>query len=292
MNKIPITVIVGATAVGKTAYAIDLAQKMDAEIVSADSRYFYRGMDIGTAKPTLAERCGVPHHLIDVANPDDVWSLALFQQEAERAIQSIHSRGKAVLVVGGTGQYIRALLQGWEPPAMEPDLAMREVLSEWGAEIGAEMLHKKLALVDPAAAARIDYQNMRRTVRALEVMLTTGKRFSEQRGIGESPYQAKVIGLRRDRSELYQRIDQRIDLMIQTGLLDEVASLLRAGYSSELPAMSAIGYREICGHLNGTLSLEEAIELIKRRTRNFVRRQANWFKESDAGIEWIDLTGK
>ena len=290
-SKIPVTVIVGPTAVGKTAFAIELAKIANAEIVSADSRYFYRGMDIGTAKPTPEERQSIPHHLIDVADPDETWSLALFQQKAYDAIASIHERGKNVIVVGGTGQYIRALLQGWSPPTMEADLVMRAVLEDWANEIGPMEIHKKLAILDPIAAEKIDYRNVRRTIRALEVIFGSGQRFSEQRKVTESPYSFLILGLNRSRSSLYQRIDQRIDQMIRQGFIEEVAGLLEKGYSPALPSMSAIGYREISAYLNHEISLDEAIRLIKQRTRNFVRRQANWFKTSDPQIHWFNLEG-
>lgn len=290
-SKIPVTVIVGPTAVGKTAFAIELAKIANAEIVSADSRYFYRGMDIGTAKPTPEERQSIPHHLIDVADPDETWSLALFQQKAYDAITSIHERGKNVIVVGGTGQYIRALLQGWSPPTMEVDLVMRAVLEDWANEIGPMEIHKKLAILDPIAAEKIDYRNVRRTIRALEVIFGSGQRFSEQRKVTESPYSFLILGLNRSRSSLYQRIDQRIDQMIRQGFIEEVAGLLEKGYSPALPSMSAIGYREISAYLNHEITLDEAIRLIKQRTRNFVRRQANWFKTNDPQIHWFNLEG-
>ena len=290
-SKIPVTVIVGPTAVGKTAFAIELAKIANAEIVSADSRYFYRGMDIGTAKPTPEERQSIPHHLIDVADPDETWSLALFQQKAYDAIASIHERGKNVIVVGGTGQYIRALLQGWSPPTMEADLVMRSVLEDWANEIGPMEIHKKLAILDPIAAGKIDYRNVRRTIRALEVIFGSGQRFSEQRKVTESPYSFLILGLNRSRSSLYRRIDQRINQMIRQGLIEEVAGLLEKGYSPTLPSMSAIGYREISAYLNHEISLDEAIRLIKQRTRNFVRRQANWFKTNDPQIHWFNLEG-
>jgi len=290
-SKIPVTVIVGPTAVGKTAFAIELAKIANAEIVSADSRYFYRGMDIGTAKPTPEERQSIPHHLIDVADPDETWSLALFQQKAYDTIASIHERGKNVIVVGGTGQYIRALLQGWSPPTMEADLVMRAVLEDWANEIGPMEIHKKLAILDPIAAEKIDYRNVRRTIRALEVIFGSGQRFSEQRKVTESPYSFLILGLNRSRSSLYQRIDQRIDQMIRQGFIEEVAGLLEKGYSPALPSMSAIGYREISAYLNHEITLDEAIRLIKQRTRNFVRRQANWFKTNDPQIHWFNLEG-
>ncbi len=288
-SKIPITVIVGPTAAGKTAFSIGLAKLLNAEIVSADSRYFYRGMNIGTAKPTPAEMQGIPHHLIDVAEPDETWSLALFQQKAHEAIMDIHGRGKNVIVVGGTGQYVRAVLQGWSPPEMEPGLRMRSVLEAWAKEIGAQEIHRKLAVIDPAAAEKIDYQNVRRTIRALEVIFNSGELFSAQRKQTDSPYNPLVIGLKRPRVELYERIDRRIEQMFEDGFIDEVKGLLERGFSPELPSMSAIGYREAAAFLRGEISLEEAVLLIKRYTRNYVRRQANWFKASDPDIHWYNL---
>ena len=290
ISKIPITVIVGPTAVGKTAFSIAFARLIQAEIVSADSRYFYRGMNIGTAKPTAEEMQGIPHHLIDVAEPDQTWSLALFQQKAHAAILDIHQRGKNVLVVGGTGQYIRAVLEGWSPPELTPDLSMRKALEAWAAAIGGQELHHKLERIDPAAAAKIDYQNVRRTIRAFEVIFTSGQLFSEQRKQIDSPYQPLVIGLTRPRAELYERIDRRIDQMFEDGFVTEVRELLDRGFSPDLPSMSAIGYREVSAYLRQEISLEEAVLQIRRGTRNYVRRQANWFKQSDPQIHWYDLS--
>ncbi len=284
--KIPITVIVGPTAVGKTSFSIQLAHLTNSEIISADSRCLYRGMDIGTAKPSVAEREGIPHHLIDVANPDETWSLALFQKRVKEAAEDIYSRGKNIIIVGGTGQYIRAILEGWSIPPQKPDTQMRDILTCWANEIGAEEIHHKLALIDPEAASHIEYQNIRRTVRALEVIFSTGQLFSSQRAKTECPFQALVIGLNRPRAELYERIDKRIDLMIQNGFIDEVEGLLQAGYGPELPSMSAIGYREIIAYLQGKCTLDEAVMLIKRGSRSYVRRQANWFKDSDPNIFW------
>lgn len=290
ISKIPITVIVGPTAVGKTAFSIAFAKLIQAEIVSADSRYFYRGMNIGTAKPTAEEMQGIPHHLIDVAEPDQTWSLALFQQKAHAAILDIHQRGKNVLVVGGTGQYIRAVLEGWRPPELTPDLPMRKALEAWAAAIGGQELHHKLEHIDPAAAAKIDYQNVRRTIRAFEVIFTSGQLFSAQRKQIDSPYQPLVIGLTRPRAELYERIDRRIDQMFEDGFVTEVRELLDRGFSPDLPSMSAIGYREVSAYLRQEISLEEAVLQIRRGTRNYVRRQANWFKQSDPQIHWYDLS--
>jgi len=281
--------LVGPTGVGKTALALDLAQELQAEIVSADSRLFYRGMDIGTAKPTMAERARAPHHLIDVAEVDETWSLALFQRRAFEILEDIHQRGRLALVVGGTGQYVRALTEGWQVPAFRPDPELRAAIETWARTIGAQGLHQRLAALDAQAAQAIDWRNQRRTVRALEVIFKSGRRFSEQRKKGRLLYNCKLIGLKRERAELYARIDARIEAMLEVGLVEEVAGLLKRGYASDLPAMSAIGYREIGQHLQGELSLEEAVRLIKRRTRQFVRRQANWFKEDDTRIRWFEM---
>lgn len=283
----PVVVIVGPTAVGKTEVALELASRLEGEIVSADSRLFYRGMDTGTAKPTPEERRRVPHHLIDVADPGDTWSLALFQQEARRAIAGIHARGRLPFLVGGTGQYVRAVIQSWDLPRVPPSPALRLALEGWAAEVGPQGLHARLAVLDPAAAAQIDYRNLRRTVRALEVILTTGRRFSEQRQAGPSPYRLFLAGLTSPRPELYARIDARVDAMLAAGLVEEVRGLLEKGYPPDLPAMSGIGYREIIAHLQGKVSLEEAVAQIKRDTRLFVRRQANWFKPTDPEIHWF-----
>lgn len=287
-TEIPVVFIVGPTASGKTDAAIRLAEKINGEIVSADSRYLYRGMDIGTAKPMQDERRGIPHWLIDVADPDETWSLSLFRSAADDAIRDIHSRGKRAVVVGGTGQYIRAILEGWTIPEGEPDLRLRNALESWGKEIGAEELHRKLSRIDPEAAGKIQWQNMRRTVRALEVIFSSGQKFSAQRKTAGCPYNSLIIGMKRERSELYERIDRRVDQMIQNGLVEETAGLLSAGYDESLPSMSAIGYKEICDYLRGKTTLEEAVQLIKFRTHNYVRRQANWFKAGDPAIHWIE----
>lgn len=286
-TKLPLVALIGPTAVGKTELSLQLAEKLGMEIVSADSRLLYRGMDIGTAKPTLEEMARVPHHLVDVADPDETWSLAMFQETAHAAIVSTNLAGRTPLLVGGTGQYLRAILEGWAPPKLEPDLELRRILEGWAGEIGAKGLHARLARLDPEAAAKIDHRNLRRTVRALEVVLSTGMRFSAQRMKAESPYAVLQIGLTRPRPELYARIDARIQAMLEAGWLDEVRSLVDAGHAAALPSLSAIGYRQLIQHLQGEISLEEAITLIKRASRNFVRRQANWFKSDDPAIHWL-----
>lgn len=283
----PIVLIVGPTAVGKTAIAIQLAHLLNGEIVSADSRLFYRGMDIGTAKPTPPEQQDIAHHLIDIVEPDQTLSLAVFQQLARDAIADVQGRGKLALLVGGTGQYVRAVTEGWKPPQAQPDARLRDELEKIKAERGAGWLHQKLEGLDPEAAASMDARNARRTIRALEVILTTGRKFSEQRRRGESAYRLITVGLLRPRAELYARIDARIEAMFEAGLLDEVRRLVSRGYGPQLPAMSAIGYRECLRVINGEITVDQAKAAMRRATRIYVRRQANWFKESDPNIRWF-----
>ncbi len=282
-------VIVGPTAVGKTELAIRLAERLDGEVVSADSRLLYRGMDIGTAKPTLADRRRVPHHLIDIADPDEVWSLAEYQRAANRVICAIHARGRLPLMVGGTGQYVRAIIEGWKIPAQPPNPGLRNALEGWVREIGSLGLFDRLRVLDPVAAAGMDSQNVRRTIRAIEVIFGTGKRLSDQRRRGPSPYRLHIIGLTRPRKELYRRVDARIDAMFRAGFIGEVAALLEAGYAPDLPAFSAIGYREAIAHLRAEIDLPDAVDRIKRRTRQLVRRQSNWFREDDPFIHWFQM---
>jgi tRNA dimethylallyltransferase len=285
----PVVVIVGPTAVGKTEISLQLAERVSGEIISSDSRLFYRGMQIGTAKPSKEELARVQHHLIDVTDPDDAWSLAVFQRAAGDAVREIHARGNMPFLVGGTGQYVRAVMEGWDLPEQESDPGLRDALEQWALEVGAKSLHERLGVLDPAAAEVIQYQNVRRTVRALEVIFRTGRRFSEQRQRSQSPYSLLIVGLTRPRPELYARIDERIEQMVAEGLLDEVRELLKKGYSADLPSMSAIGYREMIAHLNGEISLDEAVVRMKRSTRQFVRRQANWFKTADPNIHWFEV---
>ncbi len=289
-EKPPLIVLLGPTAVGKTELSLRVAARWHGEIISADSRLFYRGMDIGTAKPTAAERARVPHHLIDVSPPDDTWSLTRFQRAAQKIIAEIHARGSLPFLVGGTGQYIRAVTEGWQPPAVRPDPHLRKVLEDLVSQRGADgiyWLHASLRRMDAAAAAQIDPRNVRRTIRALEVILASGRRFSAQRRVTAAPYRVLRIGLTRPRPELYARVDARIEAMFAEGLLDEVRALLDAGYSPDLPSMSSIGYRECVAVLRGELSLDEAKSLMRRQTRAFVRRQSNWFKAQDPAIHWF-----
>lgn len=288
VQKPPLVLIVGPTAVGKTELAIRIAKKLNGEIISADSRLFYRGMDIGTAKPAKAEMDAVPHHLIDIVEPSETLSLTRFRELAAQIICQVHNRDKLPFLVGGTGQYIRAITQDWEPPEVSPNEKLREILENLAKEKTPEWLHAKLFFLDPAGADKIEARNIRRTIRALEVILSSGRKFSAQRAQGESSYHLITIGLTRPRPELYQRIDQRIEAMFANGLLDEVKDLLQKGFSPALPSLSAIGYRECVRVLQGEMDIEQAKSEMRRITRVFVRRQGNWFKETDPQIRWFN----
>lgn len=285
-----VLIIVGATAAGKTELALALAEQLNAEIISADSRLLYKGMTIGTAKPTIAEREKVKHHLIDVANPDETWSLGRFHKAVVNCIEQVVQIKKLPILVGGTGQYIRSLVEGWDIPAVEPQRELRNVLENWERQIGFLELHHKLAIVDAQSARSIEPQNKRRTIRALEVIFATGRRFSEARSKTGPKYDFKVIGLYRTREELYHRVDIRIEQMFKAGMVDEVKGLLEQGFSSDLPSMSAIGYRETALYLQGEISLEEAKARMRQKTRQFIRRQANWFKADNPLIEWHTMS--
>ena len=280
--------IVGPTAAGKTALSIDLAETLGGEIVSADSRQIYRGMDIGTAKASPEERAAVPHHLLDVVDPDQVLTLAEYQRLAYAAIDAILDRGRLPFLVGGTGQYVHAVLEGWRIPEVPPDAAVRAALEAEAASQGAAALHARLARLDPAAAERIDYRNVRRVIRALEVCTIAGRPISELQTKSPPPYRVVQIGVTRPRPELYAAIDARVDRMIAAGLVDEVRGLAAAGYGWELPAMTGLGYRQIGGYLRGECRLEEAIAAVKQGTRRFVQQQYNWFGLSDPAIRWVD----
>jgi len=288
----PVIFVVGPTGVGKSAFAVEVAEQINGEIISADSRQLYKQMDIGTAKPSRQERERVLHYLVDILDPDEPWSITDFLHRSKNLIGVLHLQKKYPMAVGGTGQYVHALMYGWNPPTAQPDIALRTVLESWGNRIGREELHKLLLIVDPAAAKVIDPSNMRRTVRALEVIFVTGNRFSNQRSTRTVDYSTITIGLNLPRTQLYERIDSRIDAMIINGLVYEVERLRNAGYSWTLPSMSSIGYREINQYLNGEVTLEEAIRLIKRHTREYVRRQANWFKKDAPDIYWFNSDGE
>lgn len=287
-QKPNLIILIGPTASGKTRLSIELAKALDTEIISADSRYLYKPLNIGTAKPSPKELSQVTHHLINCADLDSPWSLGEYKEEAESLIFKMNEEGKVPVLSGGTGQYIRAITQNWQVPELEADHRMRDVIEKIGQEIGFDDLYEKLKILDPQSAEFIDYQNHRRTVRALEVIFKTGRRFSESRTKSESPFEILTIGLQWERSELYQRIDNRIEQMLNDGFEDEVRALISQGYKDALLKMGVIGYTEMISCLDGEISLDEAVMLIKRNTRKYVRRQANWFKPNDPEINWLD----
>jgi tRNA dimethylallyltransferase len=277
-----VVAVVGATATGKTAVAVALAQRFGGEVVNADSRQVYRGMDIGTAKPSPQEQHAARHWLIDVAEPDETFTLARFLDLAQAALDDIWSRGKLPIVVGGTGQYVWALLEAWRVPRVAPDRALRGELEA----LGTEALAAELRRVDPASADAIHPHNRRRVIRAIEVTSATGRPFSEWRAKGPPTLSATIIGLRLERAELYRRIDARVDAMMQAGLLEEVRTLNARG-CCELAAMQSIGYRDICEHLRGAITLDEAVARIKTGTHRLARMQHTWFRADDARITWL-----
>lgn len=281
--------IVGPTAVGKTEIAIALAKRLGGEIVSADSRLIYRDMDIGTAKPTAEQRARVPHHLIDIVAPDEEFSLAQYQALAMKAIDDISTRGRQPLLVGGTGLYVRSVTEGLRIPAVPPQPELRAELEARAAREGGLALYAELRQIDPAAAARIDPRNVRRTIRALEVYRISGERFSDLGQAQPPPYPIVTLGLTRPRAELYTRIDARIDAMLAAGLVEETRRLAER-YSWSPPSMSGLGYRQIGGFIRGEYRLEEGIAMLRRDTRRYVRQQGGWFRATDRRISWIDLS--
>ncbi|MDP2727210.1 MAG: tRNA (adenosine(37)-N6)-dimethylallyltransferase MiaA [Dehalococcoidia bacterium] len=284
----PLLAIVGPTAVGKTTLALSLAERFGGEIVGADSRQVYRHMDIGTAKATPPERARVSHHLIDIVDPDQDFSLALYQHLAYQAIAGIHSRGRLPLLVGGSGLYVWAVLRGLRIPQVPPDPALRQALEEKARLEGLESLLRELEERDPESARTIDPRNPRRLIRALEVCRITSQPFSQLRRESPPPYNITIIGLSLDRVELYRRIDQRVDHMIDMGLVEEVQGLLERGYSLDLPTMASPGYREIGMYLQGRLTLAEAVQRTKVATHQLARRQYAWFSQRDPRIHWFE----
>jgi len=288
-GKTPLVVILGPTAVGKTAYAIAVAQALNGEIVSADSRQIYRHMDIGTAKPTAEQQALVPHHLIDVVEPDETLSAAEFQRLAYRAIDGIWQRGRLPLLVGGTGQYISAVVEGWTIPEVPPNPALRAELEQLAAREGLGAVVERLQALDPTALENIDQRNPRRVIRAIEIVAATGQPLAGQRHKQPPPYDILQLGLTMNRERLYARADRRLEDMMRAGFLEEVSALLAAGYDPHLPSMSGLGYRQLAAHLRGECSLEAALAATKRANRDFIRRQYTWFRGHDDGIHWFDV---
>ncbi|WP_258360490.1 tRNA (adenosine(37)-N6)-dimethylallyltransferase MiaA [Moorella sulfitireducens (nom. illeg.)] len=293
--KKPLAAIVGPTATGKSAIALHVAARLQAEIISVDSAQVYRGMDIGTAKLPPADRVGpggvpIPHHLIDIVAPDEPFSVADFQRLARETIDSILQRGHLPLLVGGTGLYYQAVVDPYLFTSLPGDKKIRQHLEEQAQRYGNEHLYEELKKVDPEAARRIHIHDRRRIVRALEVYMMTGRPISaalEWRHQQETPYRLAVVGLTMPRPQLYRRIEERVDAMIARGLVEEVRGLL-ARYDYRLPALQAVGYKEIGAYLRGEMELEEAIALLKRNTRRLAKRQLTWFRR-DLRLQWWEV---
>ena len=286
--KPKLIIILGPTAVGKSALALELAAELGAEIINADSQQVYRYMNIATGKPSQAERIRVPHHLIDIVDPDQEFNAAMFRAAAMERIRDIHSRKKIVIVCGGTGLYLRALTNGlFVGPGQEPGI--RKVLEQEIQESGIGVLYQRLQRIDPSVTSRIHPNDRQRIVRALEVYQLTGKPMSEwqrEHGFREYPFDTLKVGLNRERNELYNLIERRCDRMIQDGLLDEVRGLVAGGYSLNLKPLQSVGYRQVGLVLQGSANMADAVEEMKQETRRYAKRQLTWFRRDEA-IRWF-----
>ncbi|MHB9131299.1 MAG: tRNA (adenosine(37)-N6)-dimethylallyltransferase MiaA [Armatimonadota bacterium] len=289
--QIPLLVIVGPTGSGKTDTAVLTAKALDGEVITADSMQVYRGMDIGTAKPTPEEQQGIPHHLIDVVNPEDEFSVAHYVAMADALIVDIHRRGKVPIVAGGTGFYISALIDRWEFPPQPPDTEFRDRMKAVAEHEGQEALHARLREIDLASAERLHPNDIKRVIRALEVHRLTGRPLSTyayKLGEAEGPYRPLMFGLTMPRETLYERLEQRVHTQLEAGLLEEVKRLYEAGYGPELPAMKGITYRQLVGYLRGEYDFQTAIDLMVRDNRRYAKRQFTWFN-ADPRIRWFDI---
>lgn len=287
--KEPLIVILGPTAVGKTDVAIELAKKIQGEIISADSMLIYKYMDIGTAKPKFEERQGIPHYLIDIITPDQPFSVADFLLEAEKKIKEIRKKDKMPMIVGGTALYLKAITEEFYFPETESDWELREKLNQEAENFGNQYVHERLAKIDPITASRLHPNDLRRVIRAIEIYELTGVALSAQpKKEKRSNYQIIKIGLIRPREEIYARINQRVEEMIKQGLVEEVRQLLEMGYDEYLISMQGLGYKQIVPYLKGVYSLDRAVELLKRDTRHFAKRQLTWFRR-DEDIHWIEI---
>ena len=288
--KQPLIILTGPTASGKTAFSVELAKRIGGEIISADSMQVYRYMDVGSAKVTKEEMDGVHHHLIDVLDPQDAFNVVVFQNMAKRAMEKIYENGHIPIVAGGTGFYIQALLNDIDFTENDGDMEYRQQLEELAASQGAEVLHERLRQVDPASAEAIHANNVKRVIRALEFYEKTGKRISEhneEERKKESPYQFAYYVLNMERAKLYERIDQRVDKMLEDGLVAEVEKLKSMGCTRDMVSMQGLGYKEILDYLGGECSLDEAVYILKRDTRHFAKRQLTWFKR-EKEVTWVD----
>jgi tRNA dimethylallyltransferase len=290
-NKKKLLVLLGPTAVGKTNISLHIAKQYHCEIISADSMQVYRHMNIGTAKASTAELAGIPHHLIDVCEPDQSFSVSDYQVLATQAIQGIHARGKLPFLVGGTGLYIQSVCYDYEFSEGGADEAFRLEQREYAEKFGAEALLDKLRAVDAETAARLHSNDQRRIIRALEVIHLTGTSMSEQLREQKrtSPYELCLIGLNMERQQLYTRVEQRIDAMLEQGLIDEVRQLMERGFTDNMTSMQGLGYKEMIAYLQGKVSFDEAVYLLKRDTRHYAKRQLSWFRRMK-DIHWIDLS--
>ncbi|MFW5991755.1 MAG: tRNA (adenosine(37)-N6)-dimethylallyltransferase MiaA [Halanaerobiaceae bacterium] len=294
MNKYPLVVIAGPTAAGKTNISLKIARRINGEIISADSMQIYRGMDIGTAKVSRRERALVKHHMIDIINPDHKFSVADFQERVERLIPEIINRGNLPLMVGGTGLYIKAVVEGFLFPEMKKDPDLRKKLQKKAESYGREHVHNMLKEIDPVSADKIHPNDLRRTIRAIEVYRQTGQTMSYFKRVQEEKpdrYYTLMFGLTREREELYERINKRVDLMLEEGLIEEVKELLNKGYDISSTALQGLGYKEIISYIKGEYGLQEAVRILKRDTRHFAKRQISWFKR-DSDIIWFNLSRK
>ncbi len=284
----PVVVLVGPTAVGKSRIAVEVAKAFETEVLTADSRQVYRGMDIGTDKPSIDERQGIPHRLIDLANPDEPFNAGLYCHQAVEEIERLYRNFRLPLVVGGTGLYVRTLLNGLcDAPAADP--VMREALRQEMKELGHDALHARLLAVDPEAAARLHPRDESKVIRALEVHQLSGRRMSEfqaEHGFAKRPFTALLIGLNRDRDVLYRRIEARIDWQLAHGLIDETTQLLAQGYQRDGVAMKGLGYRQVAEHVAGEYDAAEMVRRFKRDTRHFSKRQMTWFRK-EPRIQWL-----
>ncbi|SNR88041.1 tRNA dimethylallyltransferase [Anaerovirgula multivorans] len=291
MDKKKLLIIAGPTAVGKTDTSIELARRLNGEIISADSMQIYKYMDIGTAKPAPEEMKGVPHHLIDIIDPDQEYSVAVFQKEARKLITEINHKHRLPIVVGGTGLYVNSIIYDMDFTSTVSNWDLRNQLQEEALEYGNEYIHNKLKAIDPQAAERIHKNNVKRVIRAIEVFNESGDSIGDfHKDVKfNNEYDLVLIGLTRDRQELYERVNQRVDIMMNNGLIEEVKSLIDLGYSEDLVAFKGLGYKEIISHLKGEYSLIEAIEILKRDTRRYAKRQLTWFKRLEK-MKWYNLS--
>lgn len=287
----PLVAVLGPTAVGKTALSIQLCRRFGAHVVNADSRQVYKLMDIGTAKPTSAELAHAPHHLIDICHPDETLSLSQYQTLAYNTIDRLHNERIVPFLIGGSALYLRAVVDGLKIPQVPPNPELRQQLEAQAARDGWQGLFADLQALDPLTAERIDPKNVRRLIRALEIVKMTGQSKTRLEGMTPPPYRILMIGLDRPREQLYQRIDKRVEQMVETGLVDEVDRLLSAGYEPTLPSMTSLGYREISSYLSAEITLNEAKYKMKTGTHRFVRHQYTWFRRMRT-IRWFNLADK